>query len=137
MGVAETALLAVSALVVVTALLGMLIAITSTLNERRREMAILRSVGAGPRHVLGLLVAEATLLATLGVAAGTGLLYALLAAARPVVEAASGLYLDVEWLDLRQVLMLVGIVAAGALAGLLPGLRAYGHSVVDGMTVRT
>ena len=55
-GVAETALVVVSTLVVVTALLGMLIAILSTLNERRREMAILRSVGAGPGHVLGLLV---------------------------------------------------------------------------------
>ncbi len=136
-GVAETALIAVSALVVATALLGMLIAILSTLNERRREMAILRSVGAGPQHVLGLLVAEAALLATAGVVAGLGLLYAGLAVGRPVVEAAFGLYLDIEWLDGREALMLSGIVAAGTLAGLLPGLRAYGNSVADGMTVRT
>lgn len=136
-GVAETALIAVSALVVATALLGMLIAIVSTLNERRREMAILRSVGAGPQHVLGLLVAEAALLSALGVAAGIGLLYAGLLAARPVAEAAFGLYLDVAWLDARETLMLLGIIAAGTLAGLLPGLRAYGNSVSDGMTVRT
>jgi putative ABC transport system permease protein len=136
-GVAEMALIAVSVLVVTTALLGMLIAILSTLNERRREMAILRSVGAGPQHVVGLLVAEATLLATLGVVAGVGLLYAGLAAARPVVEEALGLYLDIAWLHAREALILAGVVAAGTLVGLLPGLRAYRHSVVDGMTVRT
>ena len=136
-GVAEMALIAVSVLVVTTALLGMLIAILSTLNERRREMAILRSVGAGPQHVVGLLVAEATLLATLGVVAGVGLLYAGLAAARPVVEEALGLYIDIAWLHAREALILAGVVAAGTLVGLLPGLRAYRHSVVDGMTVRT
>ena len=58
-GTAETALKAVSAMVVATALLGMVTMILTTLNERRREMAILRSVGARPRTVLGLLVAEA------------------------------------------------------------------------------
>jgi putative ABC transport system permease protein len=136
-GVAETALIIVSALVVATALLGMLIAILSTLNERRREMAILRSVGAGPSHVLGLLVTEAALLATLGVAAGVALLYAGLGVARPVVEQTFGLYLDFAWLDAWEALILVGVVAAGAFVGLLPGLRAYRRSVVDGMTVRT
>ena len=136
-GVAETALMVVSALVVVTALLGMLTTIVSTLNERRREMAILRSVGAGPRHVLGLLVAEAALLAALGVLAGVGLLYAGLAVARPLVEAALGLHLELDWIGIHEGLMLLGIVGAAAVAGLLPGMRAYGHSVVDGMTVRT
>jgi putative ABC transport system permease protein len=136
-GVAETALIIVSALVVATALLGMLIAILSTLNERRREMAILRSVGAGPGHVLGLLVAEAALLAALGVLAGVALLYTGLAAARPFVEQAFGLYLDLAWLDAREALILAGVVATGTLVGVLPGLRAYRHSVVDGMTVRT
>jgi putative ABC transport system permease protein len=136
-GVAETALVVVSTLVVATALLGMLIAILSTLNERRREMAILRSVGAGPQHVLGLLVAEAALLAMLGTLAGVALLYTGLAVTRPVVEQAFGLYLDFTWLDARAALILVGVVAAGTLVGLLPGLRAYRHSVVDGMIVRT
>src|SRR5262249_5986160 len=50
-GTAETALKAVSAMVVATALLGMVTMILTTLNERRREMAILRSVGARPRTV--------------------------------------------------------------------------------------
>ena len=54
-GTAETALSVVSAMVVATALLGMVTMILTTLNERRREMAILRSVGARPATILGLL----------------------------------------------------------------------------------
>ena len=77
-GTAETALKAVSAMVVATALLGMVTMILTTLNERRREMAILRSVGARPRTILGLLMAEAGVLTVAGIALGVVLLYAAL-----------------------------------------------------------
>ena len=69
-GTAETALQAVSAMVVATALLGMVTMILTTLNERRREMAILRSVGARPRTILGLLMAEAGVLTVIGILLG-------------------------------------------------------------------
>ena len=68
--VADTALMVVAAFVVLAGLLGMLTAILTSLNERRREMAILRSVGARPGHVATLLVAEAAMLALAGVALG-------------------------------------------------------------------
>ncbi|MEL7303654.1 MAG: ABC transporter permease [Pseudomonadota bacterium] len=70
LGTAEQALLIVSLMVVVTSLLGMATMILATLNERRREIAILRAMGAGPGTVLGLLVSEAMLLTIAGVAAG-------------------------------------------------------------------
>jgi putative ABC transport system permease protein len=136
-GTAETALGAVSAMVVVTALLGMVTMVLATLNERRREMAILRSVGARPRTVLGLLVAEAGLLALLGALLGVVLLYLALWIVRPLVDAEFGLYLEIGWLTRRELLSLLAIVAAGLLAGLLPALRAYRLSLADGMMVRT
>ncbi|WP_176518376.1 FtsX-like permease family protein, partial [Pseudomonas faucium] len=73
MGTAEQALFVVSLFVVLTGLIGMLTAILTSLNERRREMAILRSVGARPWHIAGLLVLEALALAVAGIAAGLGL----------------------------------------------------------------
>lgn len=88
-GIADTALMIIAAFVVLAGLLGMLTAILTSLNERRREMAILRSVGAQPRHVFTLLITEAGLLATGGVAAGVALCYGLIAAARPCSSAAS------------------------------------------------
>jgi len=136
-GTAETALGAVSIMVVVTALLGMVTMVLATLNERRREMAILRSVGARPRTVLGLLVAEAGLLGLLGALLGVVLLYLALLIIRPLVDAEFGLYLEIGWLTPRELLSLIAIVVAGLLAGLLPALRAYRLSLADGMMVRT
>ena len=71
-------------MVVATALLGMVTMILTTLNERRREMAILRSVGARPRTILGLLMAEAGVLIVAGIALGVVLLYAALLVLQPV-----------------------------------------------------
>ena len=136
-GTAETALGAVSIMVVVTALLGMVTMVLATLNERRREMAILRSVGARPRTVLGLLVAEAGLLGLLGTFLSVVLLYLALLIIRPLVDAAYGLYLDIGWLTGRELLSLLAVISVGLLAGLLPALYAYRLSLADGMMVRT
>ncbi len=95
-GTAEKALIAVSLMVVVTAILGMVTMIPATLNERRREVAILCSVGAGTKTVIGLLVSEAAILTLLGVPVGVVALYGLLLGLRPVIDAAYGLYLDIE-----------------------------------------
>jgi putative ABC transport system permease protein len=136
-GVAETALSAVSWMVVLTALLGLATMILTTLNERRREMAILRSVGARPGTVLGLLSAEAGLLTLAGVLLGTALTYVGLLLARPLVDRLYGLYLAVDPPTWGEIMTLGLIVLAGIVAGLLPALRAYRLSLADGMTVRT
>ena len=136
-GTAETALLAVSAMVVVTALLGMMTMILATLNERRREIAILRSVGAGPRTIIGLLVAEASILAFIGTTLGLTCLYGLLIAIRPVIDTAYGLYIEIDPPAQKELFTLGAIVLGGMLASLLPAWRAYRLSLVDGMMVRT
>jgi putative ABC transport system permease protein len=136
-GTAETALSVVSAMVVATALLGMVTMILTTLNERRREMAILRSVGARPVTILGLLATEAGLLTLAGVLVGVGLLYVALGLLQPYVDRTYGLQLSIDPPTQREWLTLGCIVAAGFVVGLLPAMRAYRLSLADGMTVRT
>jgi putative ABC transport system permease protein len=136
-GTAETALAAVSGMVVVTALLGMVTMILTTLNERRREMAILRSVGARPATILGLLLTEAALLIVLGVALGIALLYVALLGLQPYIDRVYGLHIGIEALKPAEWQNLAGILLAGIVAGFLPALRAYRLSLADGMTVRT
>jgi putative ABC transport system permease protein len=136
-GTAETALSVVSAMVVATALLGMVTTILTTLNERRREMAILRSVGARPATILGLLTTEATLLTLAGVVLGTALLYLSLALLQPYVDRTYGIRIGIDPPTARELITLGTIIAAGFFAGLIPAIRAYRMSVADGMTVRT
>jgi putative ABC transport system permease protein len=136
-GVAETALLGVSAMVVVTALIGMMATIFSSLNERRREMAIFRAMGARPTTIMGLLVLEAVLTAAVGALLGVLFLYLGLTIAQPVIDSAFGLWLPIEAPSMRELWVLLGVVAAGAIVSLVPAFRAYRLSLADGMTVRT
>jgi putative ABC transport system permease protein len=135
-GIAETALVAVSGMVVATALLGMAAMIFSGLNERRREMAILRAVGARPSTIMGLLMLEAVLMAAIAALLGIALLYAGLWIMRPYVDAAFGLYLPLEPLSSREGLVVVAVIVAAAATSIFPALRAYRLSLSDGMTVR-
>ena len=137
MGVAESALFVISLLVVGTGLTGMLTSILSTLQERRREMAILRSIGARPIHVLALLSCEVFLLVCVGALLGVLLLYLGLFAARPIIESEMGLSIGIGMLTGYQLNLLAMVVVAGFLVGLIPAHMAYRSSLADGMTVRT
>lgn len=136
-GIAETALLAVSAMVVITALIGMMATIFSSLNERRREMAIFRAMGARPFTILGLLVVEAMVMAAIGALLGLAFLYGGLIIAQPIVDSAFGLWLPIEPPTMRELWVILAVIAAGAIVSLIPALRAYRMSVADGMMVKT
>ncbi|WP_306113598.1 MULTISPECIES: ABC transporter permease [unclassified Roseovarius] len=136
-GIAETALLAVSAMVVVTALIGMMATIFSSLNERRREMAIFRAMGARPGTILGLLILEAMLTAAIGALLGLALLYAGLVIAQPILDSAYGLWIPITAPTIREGVVVVAVIAAGAIVSFFPALRAYRMSLADGMMVRT
>ena len=134
-GVAETALIAVSAMVVITALIGMMATIFSSLNERRREMAIFRAMGAGPATILGLLVLEAMLTAAFGAGLGLGMLYISLVIAQPVIDSTFGLWLAIDSPSIRELWVLFGVELAGLIVSLIPAVRAYRLSLADGMMV--
>ena len=135
-GIAETALIAVSGMVIVTALIGMMATIFSGLSERRREMAILRAMGARPRVIFGLLVLEAAVMAALGALLGLILLYFGLFVAQPMIDSAFGLWIPIDTPSLREVWVLLGVIVAGAIVSMVPAIRAYRMSLSDGMMVR-
>ncbi|HEY0180130.1 MAG TPA: ABC transporter permease [Dokdonella sp.] len=135
-GVAESALLLISVLVVLVGLAGMVTALLTTLAERRREMAILRALGAHPRLVFGLLVLEAGLLTFAGEIAGLALMYAALAAARGAVMDRFGLALALSPPSPLEAALLGAVLVAGVLAGAVPALLAYRRALADGLTLR-
>ncbi|WP_405119981.1 ABC transporter permease [Pseudomonas leptonychotis] len=136
MGTAEKALFVVSLFVVLTGLIGMLTAILTSLNERRREMAILRSVGARPWHIASLLIVEAFTLALAGVLLGLLLLYVGIAGAQGYVQANYGLYLPLNLPTRYEWTLLGAILSAALLMGCVPAWRAYRQSLADGLSIR-
>ncbi len=136
MSVAERALLIISAFVIAIGLVGMLAMILSSLNERRREMAILRSAGARPSHIVGLLTSEAILLAVLGVVSGIVLFYLLLFISGPLIEDRYGLVFSVKMLSGYELTLLGIVILSAILMGLIPAYRAYRNSLNDGISIK-
>ena len=135
-GIGERALLAVSALVALVSLASLVAVVLAGLNERRRELAVLRAVGAGPRHVLALLAAEGALVTLAGAALGAlGAAGAALAAA-PWMQERFGITLALGAPTPAMWALLGAVLAAGMLAALVPGWRAYRLSLADGLTPR-
>ncbi|CAN0428013.1 unnamed protein product [Discosporangium mesarthrocarpum] len=137
MRTAETALAAISIFVVATCLIGMVTMLLSSMNERRREMAILRSVGARPLHIFALFVLESALVSIGGAIMGTLFLYAGLFVAQPVIEATHGLFIAIGPPTATEAIYLLAVVAAGTIAGLIPAVQALRLSLADGMIVKS
>ncbi len=135
-GYAEDALRIISAFVVAVGITGMILSIYTTLNERRREMSILRSLGARSYHILLLLVSEAFVLTLSGCVLGVALVYGLTTAFQAVIEDQFGIFIPVQAPGLKELAYIGMVLAAGILAGLIPAWRAYRNALHDGLSVR-
>jgi putative ABC transport system permease protein len=135
-GVGERALLGMSAMVAIVSLAGLVAVVLAGLNERRRELAVLRAVGAGPRHVLLLLASEGALVTLLGAGLGSVLTLLFIAAAGSWMQTRFGITLQLSAPTGTQWVVLASVVLAGLLASLVPALRAYRLSLADGLSPR-
>lgn len=132
----EQTLFVVSIFVILVGLLGMLVSILNSLRERRREIAILRSLGSPPRWIAGLMVLESFFLTLLGVLFGIIITYLLLFVLQPLIEQRFGLYIPIHALSLKEYVMIFLILLFSVFLGLLPAWQAYRKTLQDGLTVR-
>ena len=130
---ADIALSLVSAAVLVVGLLAMLTALYTALNERRREIAILRAVGLCARQIFLLFLFESILIATVGTAVGISAVYALLYVLHTTIENRFGLPIALVGLSPRVELYALATVLSAAVLGTIPAFRAYRNSLVDGL----
>jgi putative ABC transport system permease protein len=134
-GAAESVLRAMSWGVVAVVLIGLVTVLWSGLDHRRREMAVLRAVGARPAQVASLIVGEATLLTGAGVALGALLAAAAAALARPWLEARYGLVLAGGF-GPGDLALLAALLVVGVVAGAIPAWRCYRMTLADGLAAR-
>ncbi|MDX1593112.1 MAG: ABC transporter permease [Gammaproteobacteria bacterium] len=134
--IAENSLRLVAMAVVVAGMLGMVTMVSATLDARRREFAILRSVGATPWHVCGLIVLEAAVITATGLIAGTLLFYLGIALASPLLADRFGLNVGLDTLSQYELGILLLVGAFGLLASLFPAWRVYRRTLADGLAMR-
>lgn len=120
-------------LVVVVAAGSILASIYNTMNERRREFAILRSLGARRTTVFTAIVLESATITALGVLAGYVVYAAIIGSAAVIVRAQTGVVLDALRFDWALVVTPIGMIVVGALAGLVPAFKAYRTDVASNL----
>lgn len=123
----------VAVLVAVVAAASISASICNTIRERRREFAILRSLGARRATVVRIVVLESAATAALGAAGGIVVHFAVFAVAASIVRSETGVVLDVFAFDWALVAAPAGMVLLGALAGLVPARQAYATDVADNL----
>lgn len=136
-GIVEKTLLALSALVMLVGLSGLVATMLAGLNERRRELAILRSLGAGPGEIFLMLVAEGLVVTVAGAVLGFLLMTLGIVLLAPLAQTHFGIHLTSRAPAGNEIVLLLSIVATGLAASLVPGWRALRMSLADGLTPRT
>jgi putative ABC transport system permease protein len=132
----EQVLQVVAIFVVVVGLLGMLMSLYTSLNERRREIAILRALGVGPMKVISLLVFESGLLTLIGAILGVGVVYVSVILFRPIIEQQFGLHIPLRPLSHTEYSYLAYVLLGGIGIGFIPAWKAYRNALSDGLSVR-
>ena len=137
LGIAEKALKGISICVALVSLLGLLLVLYSSLNERRREMAILRALGLSPFKILFLFLSESLTLVISGSFLGISFLYFFILFARPWIMNRFGILLPLQALTTNEMYFLGLILAAALSVGFIPAYAAYRKSLADGLTPKT
>ncbi len=137
MSIAERTLMIISGFVVFAGFTGMLGMLLTSLNERRRELAVLRAVGASPFRIVVLLVFEAVLLTFLGILLGLLLLALITLGVQDWLALEYGIFLSPPgWPNATQWTLIGAVQLAGLFTGLIPAWRAYRYTLADGLTPR-
>lgn len=136
LGSVETVLVVISALVLLSSLIGMSTMLLSSLRERNRELAILRAIGAGAFFNMVLIEMEVLLLVISGILLAIVGLFLLLTLGQDTLIAHYGLFIDTWFLTPRVFVMIAVIVCAALVLGLIPGFMAYYRSLQQGLTVK-
>lgn len=136
LAIIEKILLLFSFVVVIISLLGMLTTLLANLNQRRRELAILRSVGARPWQLFSLISIESLLTTFLGCLVGCTLFYALMGTTAGYLQSQAGVSISISMLSDYELTLIGVIMAAGFIIGLIPATRAYFYSLSDGMSIK-
>ena len=135
-GVVENLLLGISVTVIFTTLIGMTAIIFSSLNERRREMAIWRAMGASPKVVIGLLMLEAFIISVMSIIVSTVMLFLTLYVLQPWIDNTYGILVNIEMLSFKDIYIFMLFIIVASLVSLIPAIRAYWFSINDGMTIK-
>jgi len=130
----RTMLLVMTVLIIVVSGVGIFVSIYNSMADRKREIAIMRALGARRGTVFSIIVAEAVLLCLGGGLLGLVLGHSLVFVAGPVVEARSDVLIDPWFFETHELMILPALLVLAVVVGLVPGITAYRADVARGLS---
>jgi len=130
----RTMLVAMTILIIIVSGVGIFVSIYNSMSDRRREIAIMRALGARRRTVFSVIIAESVLLCTGGGVLGLLLGHLLVFVAGPIVEARSDILIDPWYFEPHELYILPALLILSVIVGLVPGLTAYRADVARGLS---
>jgi putative ABC transport system permease protein len=127
------ALMVLTGLIILVSGIGIFVSIYNSMSDRKREIAIMRALGASRRTVFSVILFESILLCVVGGIVGLILGHGLVFVASPIVAARSGLIIDPYHFESVELLLFPILIAMASLVGFLPGLTAYRTDVAKAL----
>lgn len=132
-GNVRLAFLYLTGLIIAVSGIGIFVSIYNSMSDRRREIAVMRALGARRTTVFSLILLESVLICLIGGLAGLLLGHGIVFVAAPIIEARSGLLIDSLAFTPVEFVIIPVLVAMASLVGFLPGLTAYRTDVAEGL----
>jgi putative ABC transport system permease protein len=135
-GLVERVLVFIVTLILITALLGMVASLLAAMNERQREIAILRALGASAGYIFILVETEVVLIVSASLIAGTGLVTLGLVCFTPLIAEHFGLFIAINPLQSYTIFAAAAAMGLAVILGALPALSAYRRALGEGLIQR-
>ncbi len=132
-GNVRTLLVIMTALILVVSGVGIFVSIYNSMADRRREIAVMRALGAQRGTVFAIIFLESILLCVGGGLFGVLLGHGMVVIAAPILEARSGLLIDPWAFETLELILLPALIAMASLVGIVPGMTAYRTDVAKAL----
>lgn len=133
LGNIQTAMIVLIAIIILVSGVGIFVSIYNSMSDRRKEIGIMRALGAGRMHVFGIILGESTLLCLGGGLLGWLVGHGLAIAAAPWVIQQIGLLIDPWTLNKWESILFPVLIGLATLVGFLPAMTAYRTNVADAL----
>ena len=131
--ITENIMLSISSMVIVSAILGMIAILYSNLNNRRKEMALLRIVGASPKNIFTLMMFEAFLISFFSIIFAIVLVQIGSFIFFPILDRQFGIFLEQEIWNARNLYFLNLVLISSLLVSIFPSIQAFRKSINEGI----
>ena len=134
LGNIKKAFMVLISVIILVSGVGIFVSIYNSMSDRRREIGIMRALGAGRMHVFGIILAESVLLCVVGGLVGWLAGHGLAVISAPTLTERTGLLINPWSVDPREAILFPVLVGLAALVGFLPALTAYRTNVSDALS---